>query len=96
MGRMLRQTSRTGAVAVAVAVAALVAAGCGSRAADPPAGSAVAPPDRLRLALAGVTARIGHDEVRSSGLVLDAGRGLVLTTAHSVWGHRFLAGGGGQ
>src|SRR3954465_2923981 len=41
---------------------------------------------RLDLGLVGVLARIGNQEVRSSGTVIDGDRGLVLTSAHSVWG----------
>jgi S1-C subfamily serine protease len=37
-----------------------------------------------------VTARVGGDQVESSGVVLDADRGLILTTAHDVWGARSL------
>lgn len=37
-----------------------------------------------------VTARVGGDVVRSSGVVIDADQGLVLTSAHSVWGARSL------
>jgi S1-C subfamily serine protease len=41
---------------------------------------------RLDLAVVGVRARIGRDTVQSTGVVIDAARGLVLTTAHSLWG----------
>ena len=34
----------------------------------------------------GIDARIGGDRVSSAGIVLDADRGLVLATAHAVWG----------
>lgn len=40
----------------------------------------------LSLSVVAVEARIGGDEVRSSGTVIDGPRGLVLTSAHSVWG----------
>ena len=52
----------------------------------PPAGS----PQRLDLGVVGIAARIGGDEARSSGFVIDPGRGLVLTAAHTVWGARSL------
>jgi hypothetical protein len=41
---------------------------------------------RLELAVVALAARIGRDRVRSTGVVLDARRGLVATTAHSLWG----------
>jgi hypothetical protein len=42
--------------------------------------------DRLAFALVGIDARIGHDQVPSAGAVIDADNGLVLTSAHTVWG----------
>lgn len=42
--------------------------------------------DRLTFALVGIEAKIGGDPVRSAGVVIDADNGLVLTTAHSLWG----------
>jgi hypothetical protein len=42
--------------------------------------------DRLSFALVGIEAQIGGDAVRSAGVVIDADDGLVLTTAHSLWG----------
>jgi hypothetical protein len=42
--------------------------------------------DRLTFALVGIEAQIGGDPVRSAGVVIDADDGLVLTTAHSLWG----------
>jgi hypothetical protein len=42
--------------------------------------------DRLAFALVGIDARVGGDEVRSAGAVIDADAGLVLTAAHPVWG----------
>ena len=41
-------------------------------------------------AWSGIGARIGNDEARGSGFVIDADRGLVLTAAHAVWGARSL------
>ena len=59
--------------------------GCGGD--DAPA---VAPPltaeQRLNLGVVAVDARIGDDRVRSSGTVIDPEGGLVLTSAHGVWG----------
>ena len=52
-----------------------------------PAAPAQAPsPQRLELGLVAIDARIGGDPVRSSGTVIDADDGLVLTAAHSIWG----------
>jgi hypothetical protein len=42
--------------------------------------------DRLAFAVVGIDARIGHDDVHSAGAVIDADKGLVLTSAHTVWG----------
>ena len=42
--------------------------------------------DRLAFALVGIDARIGNDQVRSAGAVIDADSGLILTSAHTVWG----------
>lgn len=60
-------------------------AGCGGD--DPPA----APPplsseERLNLGVVAIDARIGDDRVRSSGTVIDADSGTVVTSAHGVWG----------
>jgi S1-C subfamily serine protease len=41
---------------------------------------------RLDLGLVAISAKIGNREVRSSGTVVDGDRGLILTSAHSVWG----------
>jgi len=76
---------RLSTVLWAAATLALVA-GCGAGA--PP--RAAAPGERLELGVVGITARIGGDDVLSSGFVLDGDRGLVLTAAHGVWGARSL------
>ena len=41
---------------------------------------------RLDLGVARIDARIGGDRVSSAGIVLDADRGLVLASAHPLWG----------
>ena len=41
---------------------------------------------QLDLSVVAIDARIGSDPVRSSGVVTDADRGLVLTSARAVWG----------
>jgi hypothetical protein len=45
-----------------------------------------APGQRLDLGVARIDARIGGDRVASAGIVLDADRGLVLASAHPLWG----------
>jgi putative serine protease PepD len=42
------------------------------------------------LATVSISADIGGDEIRSSGVVIDADAGLVLTSAHTTWGARSL------
>jgi hypothetical protein len=42
--------------------------------------------DPLDFAIVGIEARVGGDLVRSSGAVIEADKGLVVTTARSVWG----------
>jgi S1-C subfamily serine protease len=91
--------------AVAVGLLALVMNGCGqddatarSRgAATLRGGTATAHGDgmKLDLGVVAVLARIGDREVRSSGTVVDGDRGLVLTSAHSVWGASSLKLGTG-
>lgn len=41
---------------------------------------------RPELSVVGIIARIGDDEVRSAGVVVDGPQTRVLTTAHSLWG----------
>ena len=41
---------------------------------------------RLELGVVAVEARVGGDQVLASGTVVDAERGLILTSARSVWG----------
>jgi len=69
-----------------VTLGAAVAA-CGAGEQREPAAT---PPQRIELGLVGIGARIGNDAVRSSGIVVDAQAGLVVTTAHTVWGARSL------
>ena len=65
--------------------------GCGSSSAAPPQrAAAAAPAQRLDLGVVGITARIAGDRVHSTGVVLDVDRGLIVTTAHGVWGARSL------
>lgn len=72
---------------IAVAVALLAIASCGGTSDAPePRKTAAAPAGRLDLSVVGVTARIGRDTEHSAGVVVDGDRGLILTTAHGVWG----------
>jgi S1-C subfamily serine protease len=50
--------------------------------------AATASAGRLDLGVVAITARIGGDRVESAGAVADADRGLIVTTAHGVWGAR--------
>jgi S1-C subfamily serine protease len=78
MRRLLGTVSAVSALGCAVA-------GCGEsdRASAPRV-------DRGGLGVVAVDARIGGDEVHSSGIVVDGEDGLVLTAAHGVWGARSL------
>lgn len=62
---------------------------CGGAAHRRPA-AAPAPGRALELAVVGLDGRIGRAAVHGSGVVIDARRGLVLTSAHNVWGARTL------
>jgi S1-C subfamily serine protease len=85
---------RLSPIAYVLLAVAIAGAGCGhkSPASKDAGGTPRAPAlprseaDRLNLAMVGLSARIGNREVRSSGTVIDGDRGLVLTSAHSVWG----------
>ena len=72
----------------AVFCVSTLAGGCGGDDRRPAAPAA--PQERLDLGVVGIGARIGNHEARSSGFVIDADRGLVLTAAHAVWGARSL------
>src|SRR3954470_5537373 len=52
--------------------------------------AAPGPGRALELAVVGLDARIGRAAVHGSGVVIDARRGTVLTSAHNVWGARSL------
>jgi S1-C subfamily serine protease len=65
----------------------LVAAGCGQASEQPTAAAKpLSAAQRLNLGVTAIDAVIGGDRVRSSGIILDGGNGLVLTSAHSIWG----------
>ena len=80
--RMMRGCRWIAGAAALVAIAA-----CGSDG-DTTARNAAAgtPAGRLDLGVVSVTARIGGDNEYSAGVVVDGERGLILTTAHGVWG----------
>jgi S1-C subfamily serine protease len=89
---------RTCAAVVAAMLAAAVA-GCGddeptAREQRPTAAGRQSPAEAMRNRVSrstvAITAQVGEDVVTSSGVVLDAERGLVLTSAHTVWGARSL------
>jgi S1-C subfamily serine protease len=65
--------------------ATVVACGSGDR-----RQAAATPAERLQLGVVAIGAQIGDDAVSSSGIVIDGEAGLVITTAHSVWGARSL------
>jgi hypothetical protein len=73
----------SGAVALSVG-----AAGCGGASHHAPAAPSrpLSAEQRLNLGVTAIDAVIGGDHVRSSGIVIDGNRGLVLTSAHSIWG----------
>jgi S1-C subfamily serine protease len=50
------------------------------------AADAPAADDRLQLGVVAIDARIGDERVESSGTVVDPRAGLVVTSAHTVWG----------
>src|SRR3954468_7549685 len=71
--------------AAMVGGAACALASCGgSKSPDPPA--ARPPADRANPAVVAIDAQIGREPVHASGFVIDGDRGLVLTSAHDVWG----------
>ena len=62
--------------------------GCGG---DGPAAPApLTAEQRLNLGVVAIDAQIGTERVRSSGAVIDGDSGLILTSAHTVWGARSL------
>jgi S1-C subfamily serine protease len=69
-------------MAMVLAAAALLMGTGGDRIAV----SAAPEPARVSLGVVGIDARIGNERVRSSGAIVDARAGLVVTAAHTVWG----------
>jgi S1-C subfamily serine protease len=72
------------AVAVGGSAVALVACGAGAERSRVP--SAAATTKAVNPAVVAVDARIGTQPVHASGFVIDGDAGLVLTSAHDVWG----------
>jgi S1-C subfamily serine protease len=77
---------------IAAIVLLAVVAGCGGSSDAPPAQrpAATTPAQRLDLSVVAVTARVGGERVESGGVLVDVDRGLIVTTAHGVWGARSL------
>src|SRR5215211_8091406 len=77
---------------IAATVLLAVVAGCGGSSDAPPAQrpAATTPAQRLDLSVVALTARVGGERVESGGVLVDVDRGLIVTTAHGVWGARSL------
>jgi S1-C subfamily serine protease len=76
-----------GVIVLAMAAAVtglLVVTGGGQNAVSAPAGPSLT--ERLNLGVVAVDARIGDERVHSSGMIVDPRAGLVVTSAHAVWG----------
>ena len=74
---------RLGALALLVAIVLAATGGYVGTAGD---AQTPRPVDPLDLGVVAIEARVGGDAVHGSGTVIDAERGLVLTSARSVWG----------
>jgi S1-C subfamily serine protease len=86
-------------ISTAVAASALLTGGCVFSGADDdgpaPAerartATAADPAARADLGVVGLDARIGDVRRQSAGVIVDADRGLIVTSAHSLWGARSL------
>ena len=73
-------------IAAIAVLAATPACGGASDTARPRTAAAAAPSGRLDLSIVTVAARIGGEREYSAGVVVDDDRGLILTTAHGIWG----------
>src|SRR3954454_16297367 len=73
----------------AICCATIAVSGCG-HSSTPSAAPRAKAQERMDFAVVGVDARIGGEDVRGAGFVIDGPRGLVLTAAHAVWGARSL------
>ena len=74
---------RRGVLAVVTATSVLASVAHAGEAAAP---ERLALAKRLELGVVAIEARVGGDQVLASGTVVDAERGLILTSARSVWG----------
>ena len=72
--------------AAALGFGVVAVSGCGNVAES----AAPSASTRLDLGVVGVSARVGDDDVLGSGFVIDGDRGLIMTSAHGVWGARSL------
>jgi S1-C subfamily serine protease len=71
--------------AAVLGAAACASVSCGgAKRAEAPATRQAA--DRANPAVVAVDARIGREPVHASGFIIDGDRGLVLTSAHDIWG----------
>ena len=77
----MRRVGVSAVVMALTAVGILVATGDGGNAASGGSGRTT-----LELGVVAIDARIGDRRVRSSGAMIDARAGLVVTSTHSVWG----------
>src|SRR4051794_36367625 len=73
----------------AICCATIAVSGCG-HSSTPSAAPRAKAQERMDFAVVGVDARIGGEDVRGAGFVIDGPRGLVLTAAHAVWGARSI------
>jgi hypothetical protein len=75
--------SRSGALVLVIAAAAFASL---LRAGEAGAPQPAAVDDRIDLGVVAVEARVGGDLVHGSGTVIDADRGLIVTSARTIWG----------
>jgi S1-C subfamily serine protease len=74
--------------ATVLALLGLFLAGCGGEESSAP--RPLTAQQKLNFGVVSIDARVGNDRVRSSGTVLDPDAGLIVTSAHGVWGARSL------
>jgi S1-C subfamily serine protease len=74
--------------ATVLALLGLSLAGCGGEDSSAPRPLTVG--EKQNLGVVAIDARVGDDRVRSSGTVIDPDAGLIVTSAHGVWGAKSL------